>query len=62
MADASAEASSVDLDGSGGGDMKPPGVLWALSEKMKSSRFMGSEPPARFSDVFRNWAMPLGAF
>lgn len=42
------------------GEGKLMGVA-ALSEKMKSSRFMASDWDMLFSDDFRNWAMPLGA-
>lgn len=48
--------------GAGGGDMRPEGVA-TFSEKMKSSRFIASTVlPALISEVFRNWAIPLGAF
>lgn len=52
---------SSNLHGAGGGDMRPPEET-RLSEKIKSSRFMASAVLSTImSDVFRNWAIPLGA-
>lgn len=54
MAEAPDASSAANLKpGGGGGDMKPVDAA-ARSEKMKSSRFMGSAPLTLFSDVFRS--------